>query len=210
MTNPTTPRTWWRERPLARVGALLAGAVLLSTISGWTRRARANDAIAPAVPAAAEAAAGEDLSAQLKLERLQTIHAFSRQYQIPADLAESIYDIALSEGIAPWLAFRLVKVESNFKARARSPKDAIGYTQLQVPTARFYQADVTERDLYDRETNLRIGFRFLKDLLKQFDYNWEHALHAYNRGPGRVQQILAAGGDPANGYAEAILSARPQ
>jgi hypothetical protein len=28
---------------------------------------------------------------------------------------------------------------------------------------------------------------------------------AYNRGPGKVAGILATGGDPANGYAEAVM-----
>jgi hypothetical protein len=31
------------------------------------------------------------------------------------------------------------------------------------------------------------------------------ALVAYNRGPGKVAGILAKGGDPANGYAEAVM-----
>jgi soluble lytic murein transglycosylase-like protein len=98
-----------------------------------------------------------------------------------------------------------VKVESGFKATARSNMAAYGYTQLQLATARFYDPDVTVRDLYDRETNLRIGFRFLRDLLEQFDHDMELALVAYNRGPGKVAGILAKGGDPANGYAEAVM-----
>ena len=95
--------------------------------------------------------------------------ASSTKYQIPADLAASIYDIALSEGIDPALGFQLVKIESNFKANARSNMDAIGYTQLQVATARFYEPGVTEKALTGRELNLRIGFRFLNDLLDKFD-----------------------------------------
>jgi soluble lytic murein transglycosylase-like protein len=82
---------------------------------------------------------------------------------------------------------------------------AFGYTQLQLPTARFYHPDVTASQLFDRETNLRIGFRFLRDLLEQFDHDMQVALVAYNRGPGKVAGILAKGGDPANGYAEAVM-----
>ena len=82
---------------------------------------------------------------------------------------------------------------------------AFGYTQLQLPTARFYEPDVTASQLFDRETNLRIGFRFLGDLLEQFDYDMQVALVAYNRGPAKVAGILAKGGDPANGYAEAVM-----
>jgi soluble lytic murein transglycosylase-like protein len=76
---------------------------------------------------------------------------------------------------------------------------------VRLPTARVYQADVTEEQLYDRDTNLRIGFRFLKSLLKQYRYDYHLALLAYNRGPGRVDSIVADGGDPANGYSDAVL-----
>jgi soluble lytic murein transglycosylase-like protein len=82
---------------------------------------------------------------------------------------------------------------------------AIGFTQLRVATARFYDATITEEGLLDRDTNLRIGFRFLQDLLKQFDGDMKLALLAYNRGPGRVAEILAQGGDPRNGYDDAVL-----
>ena len=59
--------------------------------------------------------------------------------------------------------------------------------------------------LYERDVNLRIGFRFLNDLLKQYRHDYELALLAYNRGPGRVNQIVADGGDPSNGYENAVL-----
>ena len=54
---------------------------------------------------------------------------------------------------------------------------------------------MTERALIDRETNLRIGFRFLNDLLGKFDHDMHLALLAYNRGPARVEEILAQGGE---------------
>jgi len=76
---------------------------------------------------------------------------------------------------------------------------------VRLKTARFYDADVTEQSLHDRDTNLRIGFRFLKDLLAQFDEDLNLALLAYNRGPARVAELVARGEDPANGYAEIVL-----
>ena len=98
-----------------------------------------------------------------------------------------------------------MKVESGFKPGARSTRGAIGYTQLRIKTARSYQAGLSEQDLIDRDTNLRIGFRFLKDLLRQFDQDLHMALVAYNRGPTRVVEMMARGEDPANGYAEVVL-----
>ena len=93
-------------------------------------------------------------------------------------------------------------------ARA-SPNNATGLrapnTQLQLATARFYDSGLTEEKLLDRDTNLRLGFRFLKELMGQFDNNMHLALLAYNRGPGKVAEILAEGGDPKNGYSDAVL-----
>ena len=91
------------------------------------------------------------------------------------------------------MAFQLVKVESDFSQRARSPMNAIGLTQIRLPTARVYEPAVTERELFDRDLNLRLGFRYMRDLVKQFDGNVQHALLAYNRGPTTVANILAQG-----------------
>ena len=202
---------------LLRGGLLLVLAAVIGTLAGWTKRVRAIDAVAPAPNAGFVArrigSLGDQLDAtrgeldllRIQLDRANAILDNSMKYQIPADLAASIYDIALSEGIDPALGFQLVKIESSFKANARSSMGAIGYTQLQVTTARFYEPDVTERALTQRDLNLRIGFRFLNDLLKKFDNDTHLALLAYNRGPAKVADILAQGGDPTNGYSDAVL-----
>jgi soluble lytic murein transglycosylase-like protein len=204
------------ERILLRGGVLLATAVGIGALGGWNKLVRAtDDARTPELGAVArqrgslseqlEAARGEAVVIKLQLERANAVMTNSSRYQIPADLAAAIYDIALSEGIDPALGYQLVKIESGFKAKAKSRMDAFGYTQLQVATARFYQQGITQRDLYDRDTNLRIGFRFLNDLLQRFNYDVHLALLAYNRGPARVDDILAKGGNPANGYSDAVL-----
>jgi soluble lytic murein transglycosylase-like protein len=203
---------------LVRGTLLLATVAVIGTLTGWTRRVRATDSAVPIARDAGvvarrigslgeqlEAARGEMDVMRVQLDRANAILASSARYQIPADLAGTIYDVALSEGIDPALGFQLVKIESEFRKDARSPMGAIGYTQVQVATARFYQSDVTERQLYDRELNLRIGFRFLNDLLQKFSRDPHLALLAYNRGPAKVAEILARGGDPANGYSDAVL-----
>ncbi len=204
------------ERLVWRGALLLAGAVAIGALGGLTRRVRASEhqpAVDPhglvrqvgSLSDEVAAAQGETAVVRLQLDRANRVLAYSTQYQIPADLAAAIYDIALSEGIDPSLGFRLVKIESDFKRTARSPAGALGYTQLQLATARFYDSGLTEEKLLDRDTNLRLGFRFLKDLMGQFDNNMHLALLAYNRGPGKVAEILAEGGDPKNGYSDAVL-----
>jgi soluble lytic murein transglycosylase-like protein len=210
MTRPThAVRARDRRRNVVRGGTLLAGAILVLALGGW-KRLRAGDTADVGFGRGTAArqlddVKGEMAMTQLQLDRANRIVAYSTRYQIPADLASSIYDIALAEGIPPQMAFQLVKVESNFTRTARSAAGAIGYTQVQLATARFYEPEVDETRLMDRETNLRIGFRFLKSLMRQYDGDPALALVAYNRGPGRVNEILDAGGNPANGYAELVL-----
>lgn len=128
-----------------------------------------------------------------------------REYTIPRDLAEDIYDIALAEDIDPDVAFGLVRTESAFKNTATSHVGAIGLTQLMPATARWIDKDVSPRDLRDQRTNLRIGFKYLNDLMKKYDGDAELALLAYNRGPGTVDRILKRGGNPDNGYPDMVL-----
>jgi soluble lytic murein transglycosylase-like protein len=213
--NSPTPRL------VLRGGVLLGAAVLVCALAGWPRRAGAADA-APSPTAdfvsreirdmsrRLEAATGESDMLRLQLDRANAVQEYSAKYRIPADLSAAIYDIALSERIQPALAFRLVQVESEFKQRARSEKDAIGLTQLRLATARFYAPGITATELEQRDVNLRIGFHFLRDLLNQFDNNIDYALLAYNRGPTTVANILAQGGNPANGYARKVLGGDPR
>lgn len=149
---------------------------------------------------------GELELARHELQRLQSIVDFSRAHRIPADLSAAIYDISLAEGIEPPLAFSLVSVESGFTRRAVSSAGAVGFTQVMPSTAYWLQPGLSYSDLFERDTNLRLGFRYLRMLLEQYDGDLHLALLAYNRGPGRVDNILRAGGDPNNGYSAAVRS----
>lgn len=141
----------------------------------------------------------------LEIERLELIHRYSTEYDIPAHRATQIYDIALAEGVNPELAFNLVRVESGFRRMAVSSVGAIGYTQVRPSTARWLDPSVEVKDLFEAETNLHLGFRYFKYLLDEYNGDTRLALLAYNRGPGRVGDLLTLGVDPANGYAKAVL-----
>ncbi|MFL5382620.1 MAG: transglycosylase SLT domain-containing protein [Longimicrobiaceae bacterium] len=142
---------------------------------------------------------------QAQIAKLKRVAENSSRYGIPADLAERIEDIALAEGIDVKIAFGLVATESEFNRRAVSPVGAVGYTQLMPSTARYFRPGVEREALFDRDTNLRLGFRFLRTLLDKYDGNVKLALLAYNRGPERVDAILRDGGDPDNGYPRLVL-----
>lgn len=193
----------------------MLGALIVSSIGGWASRAAADDqpsSMGPALLSEVQALSqqlesvrGELAVARLQLDRANAVIEYSSHYLVPADLAEAINDIALAEGIEPSLAFRLVRIESRFDPRARSAAGAIGLTQILPSTARLYEPGLSTERLYHRGTNLRLGFRFLRDLLERYDNNLEHALLAYNRGPTKVQDLLNAGVDPRNGYSAAVM-----
>ncbi|MFQ5745697.1 MAG: transglycosylase SLT domain-containing protein [Gemmatimonadota bacterium] len=153
------------------------------------------------------ALSGENALLSVQLERLRSIQEYSARYDIPSDLAAAIYDIALGDGLEPDLAFRLVETESSFRQRAVSSAGAIGYTQILPSTARWLDPTVTEADLFERDTNLRLGFQYLNLLLGLHGQDMRLTLLAYNRGPNRVRGLLALGQDPANGYARSVMGA---
>ena len=150
-------------------------------------------------------AEGALASTQLELDRAHQILEFSSRYRIPGDMAARIYDHAVAEGIPPALGFQLVKIESGFTNSARSYASAIGLTQLMLPTARAYEATVTPADLMNPDVNLRIGFRYLKDLLKQYDNDLALALEAYNKGPTLVNAQIQGGMDVKGKYSRAVM-----
>ena len=125
-------------------------------------------------------------------------------YSLTREMAEDIYDMAIAAEIDPDVAFGLVRAESSFKNTATSYVGAIGLTQLMPATAKWLEKGITNSELRNPETNLRIGFKYLKQLTDKYDGNTDLALVAYNRGPGTVDRILKRGGDPDNGYSKFV------
>lgn len=94
-------------------------------------------------------------------------------------------------GLPPALVLGLARQESEFNATAVSSAGAIGLMQLLPSTAR----DVAQSLGVDHTTgmlsgdpvhNLRLGSRYLRDLIRRYDGNWPRAIAAYNAGFGRV------------------------
>lgn len=190
-----SPQVGYRTALLRLCGGALFVAILLTYFSPLRRTAlQARDIVVHAT------LAGRAATAQ---RRVVARYAF--RYGISVPLAAAIERAAVAEGIDPDLAFRLVRVESGFHERAVSSAGALGLTQLMPGTANALQPGITREEIFDRDTNLRLGFRYLRWLLRVYDGNVPEALHAYNRGPGTVARIRAAGGDPANGYADRVM-----
>lgn len=101
----------------------------------------------------------------------------------PAHLDPLIGQAARHARMDPALIEAVVRVESGFDAKARSPKGAQGLMQLMPATARRYGVD----DPYDPAQNLVGGARYLRDLLDRFA-TLPLALAAYNAGEGAVER----------------------
>ena len=99
--------------------------------------------------------------------------------------------------VDPLLVAAVAREESSFHPKARSPVGARGLMQLMPDTARpmarqrgleFRGGDVLD----DPAANLDMGASYLAGLVRQFGEP-RLAVAAYNAGPGRVRQWLAAG-----------------
>ena len=102
-------------------------------------------------------------------------------------------EAARQHGIDYELLQALIAAESGFDAQAVSPKGAVGLMQIMPATAQRYgvAGDArmpVEQKLADPRTNIRVGARYLRDLLALFPGQPELALAAYNAGEGAVQR----------------------
>lgn len=103
----------------------------------------------------------------------------------PEALRVLIAQMASDHGVDVRLAHAVIKVESNYRTDAVSPKGAMGLMQLMPATARHYAVE----NPFDPAQNLQAGLRHLRGLLDRYGRGRESlALAAYNAGEGAVSQ----------------------
>ncbi len=64
-------------------------------------------------------------------------------------------------GVSPQLASAVIKIESNFNAKARGAHGEVGLMQIKPQTARAMGYTGTTAGLYDPATNLKYGIKYL-------------------------------------------------
>ncbi|MFA7261477.1 MAG: lytic transglycosylase domain-containing protein [Caulobacter sp.] len=103
-------------------------------------------------------------------------------------------------GAEPAFVFSITRQESNFDARARSSPGARGLMQLMpatgAATARSLGESYSIDRLFEADFNMRLGARYLGDMVNTFSGSYIMAAAAYNAGPGRPPQWVALCGDP--------------
>ena len=129
-------------------------------------------------------------------------------FNIPEKVMKKIYPKTYSQYVSkyskeynvdPLLIYAVIKVESNFDKNVVSNSNAKGVMQLMDSTAgevaSNIMADTTfdSSMLFDPETNIKIGTKYLSELLEKYKGNYYLALAAYNAGIGNVDKWIEQG-----------------
>ena len=120
----------------------------------------------PEMPAASASSPARRSSPPPTLDELVT--SASNRYRLDPDLVNSV-----------------IRAESGFNVRARSPKGAQGLMQLMPGTA----SKLGVSNAYDPQANVEGGTKYLRELLEKYNFDMVKALAAYNAGPERVQKF---------------------
>lgn len=125
----------------------------------------------------------------------EALHYYALRFPLASQ--DGLAPQAQQAGIAPAWAYGILRSESAWVSDARSGADARGLMQLVPATA----ARVASRSglpwtggdsLYDPATNIALGTRYLAELASRFGGAPWLASAAYNAGPNKVAQWLAA------------------
>ena len=91
---------------------------------------------------------------------------------------------ARKHGIPSNLAHAIVRVESNFNAKARGRAGEIGLMQIKLATARQMGYRGSRKGLYDPETNIKYGMKYLAGAHKLAGGDTCGTVLRYNAGHG--------------------------
>ncbi|MCI5850437.1 MAG: lytic transglycosylase domain-containing protein [Sutterellaceae bacterium] len=165
-----------KEHSLSRrLAGLLRGSLLAA---GLAACAACGAAEVPADPgiAAAELSSAADPAAQkaTAAEASEAMKAnlasyVSRAYQVPRAQIEEIIDSAIEAGrktnLDPLLLLSITAVESTFNPRAKNKRSgASGLMQI-LPSTHVARGGKRNGEIFDIDTNLRVGSELLRDLI---------------------------------------------
>jgi soluble lytic murein transglycosylase-like protein len=105
----------------------------------------------------------------------------------PVRFSAEVLRAARQQGVDPRLVLAIMKQESGFNPRAKSPAAARGLLQLTIDTARKFSTRAgypkfTEEDLYSPSVNAAIGCAYIAELMRLFPDTPEAVASSYNGG----------------------------
>jgi soluble lytic murein transglycosylase-like protein len=113
--------------------------------------------------------------------------SFLPAHRVPASpYGEVLYAAAKRHALNPELLAAVARAESSFDPSALSPKGARGILQLMPATAERF--GIQSSRLWDPESNVEAGARFLRFLVDEFRGDLRLVLAAYNAGEGAVRR----------------------
>ncbi len=126
--------------------------------------------------------------------------ALPREYWLhlfPRPFWSDLQSYAGQNGLNPDLVASLIRQESEFNPGAISYANAWGLMQLLPKVgkgeARELRMRFSQEQLLSPTVNLRLGTRYLKEMIDHYNGQVEYALAAYNAGTNRVDDWLASG-----------------
>ncbi|MDQ1524834.1 MAG: soluble lytic murein transglycosylase [Pyrinomonadaceae bacterium] len=128
----------------------------------------------------------------------------------PAPYRDILLRATNRHNLDPRFVLAIMRRESAFKTRARSPAAARGLLQLTPEIAAKYGAgagfkNVSEDDLYRPEVNIGIGVAYLADLFRMFPKLPEAVAASYNGGEDNVERwVRRAGHDDAGVFSSEV------
>lgn len=112
----------------------------------------------------------------------------------PAVYSDSIRLNSRNHKIDPSLVRGVIHQESMFDTKSLSPAGARGLMQLMPETGKRMfsneQKPFVADALFDPDTNIELGVRYLSQLIQQADGNAAHVLISYNAGPDVLKRWL--------------------
>lgn len=135
------------------------------------------------------------LAAWLILFKIARVQDMILKNIYPIKYEKYVEKYAKENKVDPYLVYAIIKAESNFNPDVTSQSNAIGLMQLLEETAneRSNHIDdqtITKEELYDPETNIKLGTSYFAYLSKYYKGNTVLALTAYNAGIGNVDNWI--------------------
>ena len=199
VASPAAGKITWDSRYTA-AAAIAAAALILLAILIFTHKPPV--AHAPAVAAPTPAAPANSPLVRQQAEVTTIGHNPPALAEPPASSAPSessksgpakvarpplnqVVDIASAQyHLDPDLVNSVIHAESGFNSHAVSPEGARGLMQLMPDTANRLGVN----DVFDPQSNVTGGCRYLRELLERYNFDLVKALAAYKAGPELVDQ----------------------